>query len=126
MDESLVLIKMLFELDDRDMIVLPSKTSGGYDDGRFQDTCFKVQKAFTAPAVDDSLDTNFTEDNFDYLLYAAVDRSLDLTIDAFGREKVKKKFENTECSRNLQRITVSHRLSFHVLKMEQDKRICLI
>jgi hypothetical protein len=46
-------MKMLLELDDRDMIVLSSKASGGYDDGRFQDTCFKVQKAFTTPAVDD-------------------------------------------------------------------------
>jgi hypothetical protein len=88
MDESLVVMKLLFDLDDGDIVVLASKKSGGYDDGKSKHGCVMVQKAFTTPEVDEFIRTNFTQDNYDYLLYAAVNRSLDLTIDALGRERV--------------------------------------
>jgi hypothetical protein len=90
LDESLVVMKLLWGLEDQDIIVLPAKLSRGYDDGRFQDKCTKIQPAFTTPQVDDYLRTNFTKQPFnsDYLLYAAANRSLDLTIDALGRERV--------------------------------------
>jgi hypothetical protein len=88
MDESLVVMKLLFDLDDKDMIVLSAKSSGGYDDGKFERKCFFIQKAFTTPEVDEYLTTGFKVDNADYLLYAAANRSLDLTIDALGRKRV--------------------------------------
>lgn len=88
MDESLVVMKLLFDLDDGDIVVLSSKKSGGYDDGKYKERCIKVQKAFTTPEVDEFIRTNFTEGNYDYLLYAATNRSLDLTINALGRERV--------------------------------------
>jgi hypothetical protein len=40
MDESLVVMKLLFGLEDKDMIVLSAKSSGGYDDGKLADKCF--------------------------------------------------------------------------------------
>jgi hypothetical protein len=88
MDESLVVMKLLFDLEDKDMIVLSAKSSGGYDDGMFESQCFLIQKAFTTPEVDEYLATDFKVDNADYLLYAAANRSLDLTIDALGRKRV--------------------------------------
>jgi hypothetical protein len=88
LDESLVVMKLLWGLEDQDIIVLPAKQSGGYDDGRFQNRCTKIQPAFTTPQVDKYVRTNFTKLNNDYLLYAAANRSLDLTIEALGRERV--------------------------------------
>jgi hypothetical protein len=88
MDESLVVMKLLFDLDDGDIVVLSSKKSGGYDDGKYEERCVKVQKAFTTPEVDEFIRTNFTEGNYDYLLYAAANAGLDLTINALGRERV--------------------------------------
>jgi hypothetical protein len=80
-------MKPLFDLDDKDMIVLSAKTSGGYDDGEYK-KCFLIQKPFTTPEVDEYLATDFKVNNADYLMYAAANRSLDLTIDALGRKRV--------------------------------------
>jgi hypothetical protein len=88
LDESLVVMKLLWGLEDQDIIVLPAKHSGGYDDGRFQKKCTKIRPAFTTPQVDEYLRTNFTKLNSDYLLYAAANRSLDMTIEKLGRERV--------------------------------------
>jgi hypothetical protein len=101
MDESLVVMKLLFDLDDKDMIVLSAKSSGGYDDGLFREKCFLIQKAFTTPEVDEYLATKFKVDNADYLLYAAANRSLDLTIDALGRKRVE---EHVRKHRMLQKL----------------------
>jgi hypothetical protein len=87
MDESLVVMKLLFDLDDKDMIVLSAKTSGGYDGGGYH-KCWLIQTSFTTPEVDEYLATDFKVDNADYLMYAAANRSLDLTIDALGRKRV--------------------------------------
>jgi hypothetical protein len=108
MDESLVVMKLLFDLDDKDMIVLSAKSSGGYDDGKFKGTCFLIQKAFTTPEVDEYLATDFKADNADYLLYAAANRSLDLTIDALGRKRVEK---HVRKHRVLQKLAEEHCLA---------------
>jgi hypothetical protein len=88
MEESLVVMKLLWGLKDADMIVLSSKSSGGYDDGGFRNTCFKIAKSFTPPEVERFFEQNHTQSNHDYLLYAAVNRSLDKTIDRLGRDLV--------------------------------------
>jgi hypothetical protein len=97
MEESLVVMKILFDLEFRDVIVLSAKQSGGYDDGGMvrknengvkENVCIKIPKAFTTPEVDQYLVHNFTKDNYDFVLYAAANRTLDLTIDALGRQRV--------------------------------------
>ena len=88
LDESLVVMKLLWDLEDQDIIILPAKQSGSYDDGRFQKKCTKIQPAFTTPQVDEYLRTNFTKLNSDYLLYAVANRTLDLTIETLGRGRV--------------------------------------
>jgi hypothetical protein len=94
MEESLVVMKLLWGLSDEDVIVLSAKQSGNYDDGKYRKKCNKIPKAYTTPQVDEYLRTNYTNNwNYDYLLYAVANRSLDLTIDALGRERVEQEVE---------------------------------
>jgi len=107
-DESMVVLQMLLRnVTLGDILYLSAKTNGGYDDGRFQDKCFKI----ISPRH------NMTQDFHDYFsndddeqqqqspyhnewskrikwdleLYKAANRSLDLTIDnVLGRTE----FEN--------------------------------
>jgi hypothetical protein len=91
MTESLVVMKMLWGLSDKDIIVMSTKRSGGYD--TFGAKCVKIQPSFTTPEVDDYIRTNFTNDNHDYLLYAAANESLDLTIAALGKLRFAEELE---------------------------------
>jgi hypothetical protein len=91
MDESLVVMKMLWGLSDRDIIVMSTRRSGGYDNIRGK--CVILHPSFTTPEVDDYLRTNFTKDNHDYLLYAAANESLDLTIAALGKLRFAEELE---------------------------------
>ena len=90
MDESLVVMRLLFDFDPTDMIVLSSKTHGGYDGGRYKNTCNKIQSSFTFPEVDDYIDNEYMPSNYDFFLYELANRTLDLTIDALGRDVVER------------------------------------
>jgi hypothetical protein len=85
MEESLVAMKLLFDLEHRDLIVLSAKQSGGYSD--WQGKCPIIPKHLPNPEVDHYMSTQFTYGNYDYLMYAAVNRSLDLTIEKLGRPR---------------------------------------
>ena len=87
--ESMVVMKLLWGLQDSDVIVLSAKQFGGWDDGRWRNQCFQVPESFTTPEVDIYVQQKYrTKENFDYLLYAVANRSLDMTIDWLGRERV--------------------------------------
>jgi hypothetical protein len=88
MDESLVVLSMLLKIPIADVVVMPSKQSGGYDDGRSKKGCVKLQTKWSTPKIDDYLYGDFLKGNWDYLLYQAVNMSLDRTIDELGRGKV--------------------------------------
>lgn len=89
MEESLVVFRLLFGLPPEDVIVLPSKRTGEYDDGRSGFGCCKIRsKTAVSPTVDEYLTTSFVDNNNDYALYAAANASLDRTIDALGRAYV--------------------------------------
>jgi hypothetical protein len=64
-----------------------------------------IPSAHTTSEVDEYLANNFTIDNYDYLMYAAVNRSLDMTIHALGRERVEKELEK---HRMLQKMAEEH------------------
>jgi len=89
MDESVVALQMLLGLETADVVFLKSKSSGGYDDGRFHNKCFRIVPSF----VSDGMKRYFATPKFkadiywDELLYHAVNRSLDLTIDSLGRSE---------------------------------------
>jgi hypothetical protein len=90
MEESMVVLQLLFQLEPIDMIVLSSKQVGGYDDGAYNKTCFRIQPPVHFPNVDAYLNKEFKVDNYDFFLHAVVNRSLDLTIDALGRDLVER------------------------------------
>ena len=89
MNESLATMILLWKLNVADVIVLSAKRSGGYDDGGYKGRCTQIQK----PSSDITTSTilqdyvrngNFSNYNADMLLYDAVNRSLDLTIEKVG------------------------------------------
>ena len=77
--------KILFDLEDRDMIVLSAKKSGSSYDG---EDCRPMIPPRMAPEIDIFFKTNYTVNNFDYLMYDVINRSLDMTIDEIGRDRV--------------------------------------
>ena len=87
MDESLAVMALLWDLEPRDVIVLSSKQSGGYDGGAHEH-CALIPKAVTTPKVSEYFETEHPVENVDYLLFAAVNASLDHTIEDLGRERV--------------------------------------
>ncbi|KAL3930275.1 MAG: hypothetical protein SGARI_004529 [Bacillariaceae sp.] len=91
--ESLVALKFILGVELHDIVVLSSKRNGGFDDGRYQNTCFRIQPADTPPKVEAFLQEGFLRDNHDYFLYAVANRSLDFTIDAIGRERFERDLE---------------------------------
>ncbi|KAG7345186.1 galactose-3-O-sulfotransferase [Nitzschia inconspicua] len=93
LDESLVALKIILNLNMEDVIVLSSKVSGSMDDGRYDGICHKIQKSYTTPEVDLYMTEEFPLGNYDFFLYAVANRSLDLTIEAFGRELFQKEME---------------------------------
>jgi len=92
MDESLVVMKLLFGFSDESIIVFSSKRAGGFDDGFFKAKCFKIQKSYTTPFIDKMVapGSDYRRTNMDYYLYAVANASLDRTIDALGRDRVER------------------------------------
>jgi hypothetical protein len=95
MDESLVVFKLLFDLEHADIIVgSASKQSGGWDwdwDGPAypNGTCFAIPKPNNLTnVVQEHLQTVFVQDNGDFMLHQVANRNLDLTIDMLGRDLV--------------------------------------
>lgn len=90
MTESLACMVLLWDLHPQDVIVLSAKRSGGYDDGGFQGgMCIKIPKVppFT-PKFKDYLENRHSIWNSDSLLYHAANASLEMTIEALGRDRV--------------------------------------
>jgi phenylalanine-4-hydroxylase len=78
-------------LEDKDLIVLSAKQSGGYDDGQFNETCYfyQIQRPKNISFhVDNVLKNDFVVDNVDYLLYAIVNHSLDMTFESLVKDRV--------------------------------------
>jgi hypothetical protein len=93
-EELLALMKFLWGLETEDLIVLSAKQSGGYDDGRFNKTCTKIQKPENLTSnVQRFLTTKFPGGNLDYALYAIVNQSLDKIIDYLGRDRVQEEVQ---------------------------------
>ena len=79
-DECLVVMKLLWGLDYKDILYLSSKSSGAYD-------CqgFYIYPSLISPKTERFLKEDFIVKNtLDYLLYQAAERKLDATINVFG------------------------------------------
>lgn len=92
MDESLVVLKMLWGLDTGDIIVSAAKAGEWSYNWNPKGTCFKIPRTVKTQGVLDYIQTDFRRANGDFLLHAVANRSLDLTIDALGREEFDREF----------------------------------
>jgi hypothetical protein len=105
MEESLAVMVLLWDLEPRDVVVLNSKSAGGYDDGGHNKTCKIISKAPNKKNmtryIKDYLEHRHSLWNTDTLLYHAVNTSLDMTIDELGRERVN---QMVETIRELQQV----------------------
>jgi hypothetical protein len=93
MAESLVVLQLLLGLEDEDTIVLSSKQAGTYTRGH-NGKCQEIPKPTTTPDMRHYLATDFVQGTYDFLLYAAANRSLDNTIAALGRDLVEQKVQH--------------------------------
>ena len=92
--ESMVVLSLLLDIPLSATIILKTKSSGGWTwDWKHSDEsngrCFQIPTFYDGnPAVKEYLETNFTKQNYDFLLYDIANRSLDKTIDTLGRRRV--------------------------------------
>lgn len=95
MDESLVALQMILGLETTDILYLPAKASGGYDDGRYHKRCVHIQKSFVSPGMKKFFESDAWKEKvyWDEVLHQTVNRSLDRTIDFLGRDEFDKKLE---------------------------------
>jgi len=95
--ESLAVMTLLWDLEPGDVVVLNSKRSGGYDDGGGKNKnhkCTLIRPAFRSPGVRAYLDSDeYRGNHADFLLYHAVEASLNRTIESLGSERVKQRTE---------------------------------
>lgn len=86
MDESAVALQMLLKLPTASVIYASSKVNGGYDDGLYQNTCYKIQKSSILPFMKQYFESNMWKEKNKWaaVLYQTANRSLDLTIDRLG------------------------------------------
>ena len=102
-DESLVALQLLLDLKPADILYLQSKGSGSYSHHSISraiagkpHACQKLQKSFVTPAVRRHLDSDmwYAQNYGDFVLHAAVNASLDKTIEQLGRKRFKSALEN--------------------------------
>lgn len=94
LDESLVVLRLLLNLDAKDILYLPAKQMGSFAVISDKE-CRYIYPKFTTPQVDSYLKgEQWQEENeLDYALIGAVERSLYATIDMIGHEKYEKALE---------------------------------
>ncbi|KAL3944585.1 MAG: hypothetical protein SGBAC_001351 [Bacillariaceae sp.] len=90
MDETLAVLQLLLGLETQDMLYLSTKTNGMYD--RFRNDCVKIQPQKVTQLMKEYVYTPVFEafTQGDVLVYQAVNKSLDLTIEQLGRPVVEK------------------------------------
>ena len=89
MDESVTALSMLLNLPLADVLYLKAKGKGGYDDAGKGGKCTYIQPSFVSEGMQAFFESKEYQDmvTWDFLLYQAANKSLDLTIDALGRDK---------------------------------------
>jgi hypothetical protein len=95
MEESLAVLVLLLRLEPADVVVLSAKRAGGYDDGEGEyGKCVKIAKqpphSRRSAKVLEYLYHEHAKSNADFLLYDAVNQSLDKTIESLGAKNVQK------------------------------------
>jgi len=95
MDESLVTLSMLMNVPLADVLYLNAKSSGGFDDGegKQRGKCVYIVPSKASPYMKELMESDDFHEHiyWDRVLHQAANKSLDLTIDALGREKFEQK-----------------------------------
>jgi hypothetical protein len=89
--ESLILLKLIYNLELRDILFSSAKRSGGYDDGEKRNTCYFLQPSVVSPELQQWFNSDedwLRHSEIDNLLFRVVNASLELTVDAFGLEEL--------------------------------------
>lgn len=88
-DESMVVLQLLLGQSTAHVLYLTAKHRGGFDDGGGKRTCRYIWPSFVSPSMADYLQSEQwkAKTAVDQLLYAAANRSLDMTIDQLGRQR---------------------------------------
>jgi hypothetical protein len=89
MDESFVAVSMLLGIPLADVLYLKAKVRGGYDDGGGRGKCTYIRPTFVTKGMQRMLHSDFwaEKSQWDRVVHAAANRSLDLTIQALGVER---------------------------------------
>jgi hypothetical protein len=89
-DESMVVLQLLLHLPTADVLYLNAKRAGNYDDGGHKNLCHYIVPSFITPGMQAFFDSPEWQQGYvekDYILYHAVNASMDATIDdTIGRE----------------------------------------
>lgn len=117
MDESALALAMLMGIPIADILFLTAKGHGGFDDGGGRGgvrTCTYIWPSFVSDGMQEYLDSDewASRQHWDLVLYEAVNRSLDLTIDRLGRERFEKNLALYEKARELSRTNCLHKTVF--------------
>eukprot|EP00934_Nitzschia_sp_Nitz4_P005149 Nitzschia sp. Nitz4//scaffold56_size114212//84467//87188//NITZ4_003962-RA/size114212-augustus-gene-0.86-mRNA-1//-1//CDS//3329554742//5139//frame0 len=116
-DESLAVMKLLWNMSMSNFVAMSAKISGGYDGGRYKNTCFKIQKApqpLPSSWSSSYISSGFHENNLDWVLYSMVNRTLDKTIESLGVENVNREAEDLQRLQDL----VEKELEEEILSLE--------
>lgn len=114
MDESLVVLAMLLDLKLTDVLYLTAKGSGGFDDGRYNQTCVYIVPSYVSPSMKEYFESPawIERTEGDELLYKAAIASLDMTIDALGRDAFDEKLADFRKARVLADEMCAHQVQY--------------
>jgi hypothetical protein len=105
MDESLVALQLLMGLRLGDILLTSSSKVGGTfsRSSPKEPACIEIQKSFISERVKEYLGSDewYAKNYGDYLLYAAANRSLDLTIEGLGRDRFEGALRKYRQAKNL-------------------------
>jgi hypothetical protein len=91
MDESLVVLKMLLDLELGDILYMSAKTQGSFTSSRSSDglRCIYIVPSFLTPGMKEFFESDYWKRYIaaDVALYKAAQASLDMTIEKLGRQE---------------------------------------
>lgn len=101
--ESLVVLMMLLKLPMADLLYYSSKLQNGYFTAAPGTRCILIQGSHVSEGMKDffASDEWQAQIRSDAMLYEAVNRSLDLTIDKLGRDNVQREYQRFQNAQNL-------------------------
>ena len=101
LEESLIVMKLLLNLDMEDILYMSAKKHGSFTTGPRTHPCVYIVPSFLTPGMKDFFQSDYWKDYIraDQRLYDAAVHSLDNTIEALGRQRVTEELERFRVAR---------------------------